>query len=107
MEPRTKIVTVQLDDGSSVKFIASDLGGSKDVADLEKILPFKEVTDTIEVVAKAVLATLHKATPDKASVEFGVEVGIESGKLTALIVKGTGTANLKITLEWSKGVAQA
>ena len=32
----------------------------------------------------------------------GVQVGIESGKLTALLVKGTGNANLKITLEWGE-----
>jgi hypothetical protein len=34
--------------------------------------------------------------------EFGVEFGYESGQLTALIVKGTGKANLKITMEWTK-----
>jgi Trypsin-co-occurring domain 1 len=33
-------------------------------------------------------------------VEFGIDVGIESGKLTALICKGSGNASLKITLEF-------
>jgi hypothetical protein len=31
---------------------------------------------------------------------LGLEVGLESGNLTALLVKGTGTANLKLILEW-------
>ena len=48
------------------------------------------------------LTTLQKVKPRAASVEFGLEIGIESGQLTALLVKGTGTANLKITLEWGE-----
>jgi hypothetical protein len=45
---------------------------------------------------------LKKVKPKKASVEFGLEVAVESGKLTTLLVKGTGTANLKIALEWGE-----
>jgi hypothetical protein len=45
---------------------------------------------------------MAKVAPTKPSVEFAIEVGLESGKLTALWVKGTGTANLKIAMEWSK-----
>jgi hypothetical protein len=29
-----------------------------------------------------------------------MELAIESGQLTAIIVKGSGKANLEITLEW-------
>jgi hypothetical protein len=101
--PRTEIVSVNLDNGSIVKVKATALGGEEDVLDLEKVLPFKQVTDTIESIAGATLATLKKVNPDKASVEFGVEVGIEAGTVTALLVQGTGTGNLKITLEWSRG----
>ena len=46
------------------------------------------------------MTTFQKVKPRKASVELGLEVGLESGHLTALLVKGTGTANLKLTLEW-------
>lgn len=102
MESRNEIISVQLDDGTSFKVKASALGGNEDVLDLEKIWPFKQVTDTIEGVAKMMLATLQAVKPDKASIEFGVEVALESGALTALVVKGTGTGNLKITLEWAK-----
>jgi len=34
-------------------------------------------------------------------VEFGLEVALESGQLTAVLVKGSAKANLKITLEWA------
>ena len=33
---------------------------------------------------------------------LGIEVAVESGQLTALIVKGSGKANLEITMEWGK-----
>lgn len=43
---------------------------------------------------------LQKVKPKKASVKFGMEMALESGQLTALVVKGSGKANLEITLEW-------
>jgi hypothetical protein len=63
---------------------------------------FKEVTDAIEGIAESVVCTLQKVKPRKACVEFGIEVALESGQLTALLVKGSGTSNLKITLEWGE-----
>ena len=43
---------------------------------------------------------IQKAKPKKATVKFGMEIAIESGALTAVIAKGSGKANLEITLEW-------
>lgn len=98
MEDKSEIVKAELADGTIIHIQATALGGEERVD--FAILPFKELTDAIEGIAKSVVATLEKVKPRRASVEFGLEVGIESGKLTALIVKGSGTANLKITLEW-------
>src|SRR5947209_12815798 len=94
---KTEVVKAILDDGTSISIQATSLGGEERVA--FGVPPFKEVTDTVEGLAKALVTTLKKVKPRAASVEFGVQVGIESGKLTALLVKGTGNANLKITLE--------
>jgi hypothetical protein len=60
------------------------------------------VTDALEGIVDAIAQTLQKASPDKASVKFGLELAIEPGGLTAVIVKGSGKANLEITLEWNK-----
>lgn len=103
MEPRTKIVSLKLEDGSVVKVQAVALGGDQDVAAGKVIFPIKILTDSIESITHTLLATLQKVKPDKATVEFGLEVAVESGALTALLAKGTGTGNLKITLEWEKG----
>lgn len=65
-------------------------------------LHLDNIKGAIEGIAQLVTQAIEKVAPTKASVEFAIEVGLESGKLTALWVKGTGTANLKIAMEWSK-----
>jgi hypothetical protein len=62
---------------------------------------FDDIAKTIEGIAGSLTGAIKKVAPKRASVEFGLEFQAESGGLTALIVKGTATANLKITLEWS------
>lgn len=99
MELQTKIISVELSDGTSVKVEATQIGDRKINFQTR---PFEEVTAAIESLTKEIAEALHKVKPDRASVKFGIEIGIESGKLTALLVKGTSTANLEITLEWSK-----
>lgn len=101
-ESRTQVVPLTLADGKTIQVEATALGGSEDVADITKALSLEQVTDTIQGIAQSVHSTLRSINPDKATVEFGIQVALESGTLTALLVKGTGTANLKVSLEWSK-----
>jgi len=96
--PRTEIVKAALDNGATIRIEATSLGGEERIGC--GIASFKEVTDAVEGIAHAVVTTLKKVKPQQASVEFGVEIGVESGQLTALLVKGTSTANLKITMQW-------
>lgn len=60
-----------------------------------------DICETVRHVAKAIGSSLDQLKAKRTVVEFGVEVQAESGHLTALIVKGTGKANLKVTVEWS------
>jgi len=69
---------------------------------VEEVLEIQGVQEAIEGIGRIVVGALDKLGARKASAEFGIEVGLESGQLTALWVKGTGKANLKVTLEWSK-----
>ena len=100
MEARTEIIKTQLANGAIVYIQATVLGGEEEVA--FSLPSFKEVTDAIEGIAESVVTALQKVKPRKASVEFGLEVALEAGQLTALLVKGSGTSNLKITLEWGE-----
>jgi hypothetical protein len=96
-----RIVRAQLPGGAVVGVQAHRVGSAEeDVSALGKVLDFKGVIDSIESIATAMTEALAKAKPHKAGVEFGVDVGVESGGLTALLVKGSGTATLTITLEW-------
>ena len=70
---------------------------------IEKVLSFQGLADSIEAVTQSMNAVLQRVEPKRASVEFGIDVGVESSGLTALLVKGSGTATLKITLEWERG----
>ncbi|PSF34943.1 hypothetical protein C7H19_18225 [Aphanothece hegewaldii CCALA 016] len=96
-EIRTATIPVQLEDGSIVRIEVSKTG-REDIALDPK--PFKQVTDALEGIVNAIAVPIGKVNPRKATVKFGMEIAIESGQLTAVLVKGTSKANLEITLEW-------
>lgn len=92
-------ISVSLPNGSTIKFETSSLG-REEVS--FKDFSFKEIENTLSGITDALKGIIQRAEPQKASVKFGVEVGVESGNLTAVIVKGASKANLEITLEWEK-----
>jgi len=98
-ESRSETVPVQLPNGALIKIEVAQTGREDVGFDIKS---FQGVTDAIEGVAEAITASLQKVSPSKASVKFGLEIQIEQGSLVAAIVKGTGKANLEITLEWAK-----
>jgi hypothetical protein len=95
---QTEPIPVSLANGSTIKIEVSQ-AGRQDVADIA--FPFKQVNEALQGIVSELKETLDKVKPDKATVKFGVEMAVESGNLTAMIVKGTGKGNLEITLEWS------
>lgn len=98
---RTRI-PVTLDNGAVAKFEVSQ-SGKQEVS--LRSFSFSEISEVLEGVSESIKASVEKVKPQKVSVTFGIEVGIESGKLTAIIVKGASTANLEITLEWDNSIA--
>jgi hypothetical protein len=98
-ESRSDTVPVQLPNGSTVKFEVTQTG-REDVSFDPK--QFQPVADAIEGVMQMITAPIQKVKPKKATVKFGMELAIESGQLTAIIVKGSGKANLEIMLEWEQ-----
>jgi hypothetical protein len=75
------------------------LGGREQVSVLPKISD-EELSSAIGAVGTTIGAALKKISPAKAIAEFSIELVLESGQLTALVCKGSATANLKVTLEW-------
>jgi hypothetical protein len=99
IEGKTRPIKVKISDSKFLTVEATMIGGEEEVG--LRIPDFAEVTDAVEGIVDALAETLKKVKPARAAVEFGVVFGIESGALTAMVVKGTGEANLKIMLEWT------
>lgn len=102
MDARSKVIKTILENGAILYVETTPLGGEQLIHSGAET-QFREVTRAIEGLADAFVTTFKKVTPRRASVEFGLEVAVESGKLTSLLVKGTGNANVKVTLEWGEG----
>jgi hypothetical protein len=85
-------------EGSTFSIEVVPLGGEQRVS--SEFYNFGELTTSLEALSKSLYDSIKKIQPTKASIEFGIEIGLESGKLTALLVKGSGKANLKVKLEW-------
>jgi ribosomal protein S3AE len=104
MDSTTEIIQVQLSDGTTINVEATPIG-EQDVSSSTN-RAFREITDSIKSIATELAETLKEINqsvqPDKISIKLGLEIAVESGQLTALIVKGAGKANLEITMEWDK-----
>ena len=96
-DSRSDTVPVQLPNGAIVKVEVTKTGREDVGFDVKQ---FEPVAEAIEGVVQMIATPIQKVRPKKASVKFGIELAIESGQLTAVIVKGSGKANLEITLEW-------
>jgi hypothetical protein len=56
----------------------------------------------IEELTGEISAVIDRVSPSEATVEFDVELVAEAGQLTALLVKGSGKATFKFTLNWKR-----
>src|SRR5687768_3113886 len=70
-------------------------------------LDFDEVGGILTGLSEAVKSSVDKVTPDKVSVEFGLQMAMKSGRLTGLLVDGQGSGSLKVTLEWARAAPVA
>jgi hypothetical protein len=96
-ESRGNTVPVELPNGAIVQVEVASTGREDVAFDVKQ---FQPVADAIEGVVQMIAAPIQKVKPKKATVKFGMELAIEAGQLTAVIVKGSGKGNLEITLEW-------
>lgn len=100
---KTKIIPLTLNDNSVINVEVTPIGEQPVSSQMRM---FDEATAVIKSVAEDIASTLKEIKedikPDKFSVSLGLQIAVESGKLTSLIVKGTGSANLQITMEWGK-----
>ena len=94
-----RVVPVKVGE-ATINMEVRELGGPTKVSILGA-LPFSDVTNALEAMGRELASTLSRISPQKAKVELGLELGLEAGKLVALIANGSAKANLKVTLEWA------
>lgn len=96
-----RIVETTLPNGAVmlVRVREVDGGGATKVA-WPDVFDFKGVQDALEGISKAVQSAVAAAKPDEVTVELGLELAVKSGKLTGLLVEGSGTGSLAVTLTW-------
>jgi hypothetical protein len=102
MANRINIIPVSFEDGTIIQIEATMLGGEEMVAAKTGGMSFDNVTKPIKKIAHEIAKIIKDVQPNKATVSLGFEVATSEGQLTALLVKGTATANLSVTLEWVK-----
>jgi len=102
-EMHNETIPVQLPNGATIKFEVTQTGREDVGFDVKQ---FQPVADAIEGVVQMIAAPIQKVRPKKATVKFGMELAIESGQLTAVILKGSGKGNLEITLEWEAQIKE-
>jgi hypothetical protein len=98
LETNTTVVPVRVSDDLTIQVEAVTGGGEQDISAGD--FAFETATQAIEQIATLLARTLDRVKPKKATIEFELDFSVESGQLTALFVKGSGSGTLKISLEW-------
>lgn len=63
---------------------------------------FSKITPSIIALGKEFSQILKQIQPTKSSIEFGINVGMETSGVIAFITKASASANFKIKMEWEK-----
>jgi hypothetical protein len=98
------LVPLTLDGGRvllSVRpLITADPGEEMEIAARSPSLD--EVVDGIAAMVRSVADRFQDLDASKVTLEFGCEIGVESGSLVAVLGKATAKSAFKVGLEWSK-----
>jgi hypothetical protein len=99
----SRVVEVVLPNGAVALVQAREVDGGGATKTAFGRLDFDGVTATLAGITDAVRAAVSKASPNKVSVELGLELAVKAGVLVGLIVDGDSTGSLTVTLEWERG----
>lgn len=96
-----QVVEVRLpnDTVAFVRVADVDDGGAEKVGWQDRF-EFDDVAGTLEGFSMAIRSALRLAAPSRVTVELGLELAVKAGRLTGLLVDGSGKGSLRVTLEW-------
>ena len=93
-------IELTLEDGRSITVRALDVEPT-DIAFEGLTAKFSDFAHTITDIAKITADALSTVKPSEATLEFGLDIGIKAGAVTALFASGEAKATLKVTLKWA------
>ncbi|MBH0781442.1 CU044_2847 family protein [Nocardia bovistercoris] len=98
----TRIERVEMPDGTVIhaRVDAEETGPTGVDVGLRDRFRLDTLGPTIRSVASAVHGAVDGLKPDAVSVEFGVELSLDSGRVVAVLASGGMKASLKVNLEW-------
>lgn len=101
MENEAQTIKVELSDGTIVLMDYSDTEGyDGPVSAQTMIYAAKKTFGVIKSLANDIKEQIAAAKPDKASIEFGIELTKKDGDIFSKICNVEGKGSVKITLEW-------
>jgi hypothetical protein len=86
--------------GDAIFYVEVVDGGGAGPVGATDALSLDGVRDTVEAIAAEFTEVWNRVKPTEASIEFGLALTAKSGKLTGLLVEGSGSASLKVTMAW-------
>jgi len=98
MDKRTQIMPIIIDDKNTIYANVSLMGGEENVG--LKLLSLEKVLEPIKAFSKKLSEIFEYASPEKASIEFSIELTAKSGELAALLLDAESKGGIKINLEW-------
>lgn len=90
-------IPMELDDGSTL-LVEVEQSGEVQVS----VSNFRldDILDPVQSLSRKMAALAKSISPDEFTAEFGLSFALEAGRLSALLVKGSGEASIKVSLKW-------
>jgi hypothetical protein len=108
---RLEAVPVSVGSDGSVILVEAHVPASEDPSGEEEVgalsHAFDSICDSLGEATTKLAGALRSLAPDEVTLELGFDVALENGVLVAFLVKGTGTASIKVTVTWKDGTPAA
>jgi hypothetical protein len=100
----SEIVPVQLPDGQQIWARVTGSGGPQDVgfASRTKALVAQEFKRTVQAVVDNLHGALDQYNADEVSIDFGIELSVQSGQVLSVLSEAGATASVTVHLTWKK-----
>jgi hypothetical protein len=94
------VVPVELSDGWAI--LAEVRPGDREEEVAWHGLKLGELTSSVKGVVRDLMLPLSETKCDRITLEFGLDLALEEGKLTSLLVSGSASASVKVAIEWKR-----